>query len=429
MQPFELTATEAVALMRAGRLTSVALVESCLARIQAREPQVRAWVALAGERALEHAHACDSSAPVGLLHGVPVGVKDVIETAELVTAYGSAIHAGHQPRVDAACIALLRAEGGIVLGKTVTAEFATSFPGATRNPWNLEHTPGGSSSGSAAAVADRMVPLACGTQTAGSVLRPAAFCGVVGFKPTFGWVSRQGVKQVAESLDTLGSFGRSVADAALMAAAMSRRPSFGHVRPIAPHSLTRVCTDGAGEAKPEAWAAIDEVLRRVSAAGVRVDAEELPEPCEQMTVIHPQIEHFEAARALAFEHATARERLSEKLRERLDHGLSEPEAVYRQACEVAAQCRQAVARWFDGHDLLITPSAPGEAPVGLATTGSATFNRRWSLLGLPCITLPVLKGPAGLPVGIQLVGPWHSEARLLSAAAFIERQLDGLAPP
>jgi Asp-tRNA(Asn)/Glu-tRNA(Gln) amidotransferase A subunit family amidase len=167
----------------------------------------------------------------------------------------------------------------------------------------------------------------------------------------------------------------------------------------------------------------------VSATGVRIDAQELPDPCRRMTAIHPEIEHFEAARALAFEHATARAQLSDRLRERLDHGLAEPEAVYRQACEVAAECRSEVARWFDGHDLVITPSAPGEAPIGLSTTGSATFNRRWSLLGLPCMTLPVLTGPGGLPVGVQLVGRWHSEAKLLAAAAFIERQLDGLAAP
>jgi len=423
MSPNELSAGEALHRMRTGQLTAQALIEACLECIHTREPQLRAWVTLAGEQAIAAARACDAQPRTGMLHGLPTGVKDVIDTAGLATEYGSPIYRGHRPQADAACVALLRAEGGIVLGKTVTAEFATSFPGATRNPWNPEHTPGGSSSGSAAAVAACMVPLACGTQTSGSVIRPAAFCGVVGFKPTFGWLSRQGVKQVAESLDTLGSFGRTVADAALMAAAMARRPTLAEVVPAAPSGLTCVRSDAATEGQPEVWEAIETVLRRLSAVGVKVDRQELPSPCEQLASIHPQIEHFEAARALAFEHQTARADLSERLRDRLDHGLAQPEAVYRDALATAERCRQSMARWFDVHSLIITPAATGEAPKGLSTTGNAAFNRRWSLLGLPCITVPVMRGPKGLPVGVQLLAPWREESRLLAAAAFIEQQL------
>jgi Asp-tRNA(Asn)/Glu-tRNA(Gln) amidotransferase A subunit family amidase len=424
MRPDELSAVDAVALIRAGRLSATRLVEACLERIAQREPRVRAWAAIDAEGALSRARAIDAKGGRdGLLHGIPVGVKDVIETADLATAYGSPIYEGHRPRADAACVALLRAEGGIVLGKTVTAEFATTTPGATRNPWNPAFTPGGSSSGSAAAVADCMVPLACGTQTAGSVLRPAAFCGIAGFKPTFGWLSRQGVKQVSESLDTLGSFGRTVGDAALMAAAMARRPGLALADPDAPASITVVRTDAAAEAAPEAWTALERVARLLSAAGVAVGAAELPEPCSQLPRIHPAIEHYETARALAHEHAYHADRLSPKLRDRLDHGIAMPHEEHAQAQAVARACREAVARWFDGHRLLLTPSAPGEAPQGHATTGSASFNRRWSLLGLPCLTLPVMHGPNGLPVGVQLVARWHDEAALLAAAAFIERQV------
>lgn len=422
MQPDELGAVEALAQMRAGRLSATRLVEACLERIALREAQVQAWVAIDADGALARARAIDAAGDRrGLLPGIPVGVKDVIETAGLPTACGSPIYAGHRPKADAACIALLRAEGGIVLGKTVTAEFATTTPGATRNPWNPAHTPGGSSSGSAAAVADHMVPLACGTQTSGSVLRPAAFCGIVGYKPTYGWLSRQGVKQVSESLDTLGTFGRSVADAALMAAAMARQPGLALADPVAPPSVTVVRTEAAHEGGPEAWAALEAVVQALSRAGVVVDAAELPAPCGELPRIHPLIEHFEAARALAHEHTRHADRLSAKLRDRLDHGLAQPAAEYRQAHALAQACRESVARWFDGHDVLLTPSAPGEAPEGLATTGSATFNRRWSLLGLPCLTLPVMRGPRSLPVGVQLVGRWHDEARLLATAAFIER--------
>ncbi len=422
MQPDELGAVEAVALIRAGRLTATRLVEACLARIALREPQVQAWAVLDAEGALARARAIDAAAAhAGLLPGIPVGVKDVIDTAGMPTSYGSPIYAGYRPRADAACIALLCAEGGIVLGKTVTAEFATTTPGVTRHPWNPAHTPGGSSSGSAAAVSDRMVPLACGTQTSGSVLRPAAFCGIVGYKPTFGWLSRQGVKQVSESLDTLGSFGRSVGDAALMAAAMARQPGMAVADPLAPASVTIVRTDPASEGQPEAWAALDTVARALSAAGVPVAAAELPAPCSELARIHPLIEHFEAARALAHEHAHQAGQISAKLRDRLDHGLAQPAAEYHAARAIAHGCRSSVAGWFDDHHVLLAPSAPGEAPEGLTTTGSAGFNRRWSLLGLPCLTLPVMRGPRGLPVGVQLVARWHDEARLLAAAAFIER--------
>ncbi|MBC7780896.1 MAG: amidase [Proteobacteria bacterium] len=425
MTPHDLDASEAATLIRAGRLTAVRLLESCLERIASRENEVHAWTALDAARALAAARDCDARPPAGLLHGLPIGVKDVIDTADLPTAYGSPIYQGHRPRADAACVALLRAEGAFVLGKTVTAEFATSFPGPTRNPWNTAHTPGGSSSGSAAAVADRMVPLACGTQTAGSIVRPAAFCGVVGFKPTFGWTSRQGVKQVAESLDTLGSFGRSVTDAALMAAAMAKRPSFMQAAavPVAPQRVTVVRTDAADEAQPEAWSALETVAQRLSASGACVRRAELPTPCQRLGEIHPQIEHFEAARALAFEHASAPAQLSERLRTRLEHGLSQPEAIYRAACAVAAECRAAVACWVRDQGVLLTPSATGEAPAGLATTGSAAFNRRWSLLGLPCLSMPVMAGPNGLPVGVQLVAPWHAEGALLAAAVWIEQML------
>ncbi len=399
-------------------------VQACLERIAQREPAVGAWTFLDTALVLSQARTLDAGGVRGPLHGIPVGIKDIIATADMPTEYGSPIYAGHRPAWDAACVSAIRAAGGVVMGKTVTTEFAASHPGGTRNPHNPAHTPGGSSSGSAAAVADGMVPLALGTQTGGSVIRPASFCGVVGYKPSFGFVSRHGVKPLSESLDTVGVFARSVREAGLLAAVVARRPELGAAGTAA--SAPRVGlwrTYEWREASPESVAAMDEAAKLLAEAGCEVRAADMPEPFARLGEIHRTIEHFDMVQALAFEIGAHRAQISARLRERLDHGEHVTSTEYEEARRAGRACRDLVGETFGAFDVLLTPAAPGEAPKGLQSTGNAVFNRGWTLLGLPCITLPGFRGPQGLPVGIQLVGAARDDAKLLAAAAWIERNL------
>jgi len=415
-----LSATDAAHAIESGALTAERLVRDCLDRIEAREPTVNAWVHLAAEAALAEARALDRGPRLGPLHGIPVGVKDVIDTHDQPTQCGSPIYAGHRPFADAGCVAMLRAAGAIVLGKTVTTEFATREPGPTANPHDPAFTPGGSSSGSAAAVADGMVPLAVGTQTGGSVIRPAAFCGVAGFKPGFGTITRQGVKQVSESLDTVGGFGARVADAALVVAAMAGWPSLARVAPVAPKRVALRCSFEWKDAKPETVAALDAMAERLRAAGVEVAVHDLPEECRALAALHPRIEYFEIARAMQHEYRLHRDGLSATLRKRVEDGLAITDGDYRNAVAQARRCRAVYERWIEGFDFILTASAPGEAPRGLASTGSATFNKVWTLLGVPCITLPAGRGPNGLPVGVQLVGRFGGDVELVARAMWVE---------
>jgi Asp-tRNA(Asn)/Glu-tRNA(Gln) amidotransferase A subunit family amidase len=340
------------------------------------------------------------------------------------TGYGSPIWRGHRPARDAACVALVRGAGAVVLGKTVTTELAYFSPGRTANPHDLGRTPGGSSSGSAAAVADHMVPIAFGTQTAGSIIRPAAFCGVVGYKPSFGTISRSGVLPFAESLDTVGSIAGSVADAALLVSVAAGRPD------LLVHA-------GAGQAprvavyRSAAWdqvsagsqIALDGAARRLAEAGGDVSDAALPEWFAELPGAQATVMVFEAARSFAPERREHGDRLSPQLRALLDEGTDCSPAKYLDALALAQAGRQELAALFHRHDLILTPSAPGEAPVGLDSTGDPRFNRAWTLLGAPCVHLPTGSGDAGLPVGVQLVGRPGDDARLLVSAAWVERQL------
>jgi Asp-tRNA(Asn)/Glu-tRNA(Gln) amidotransferase A subunit family amidase len=418
-----LCATETVRAIEAGTLTAERLVRTCLARIEAREPIVGAFSHLAAEAALAEARALDAGPRRGLLHGLPVGVKDVIDTFDQPTQYGSPIYAGHRPVADAGCVATLRAAGAIILGKTVTTEFATREPGRTTNPHDPAFTPGGSSSGSAAAVADGMLPLAVGTQTGGSVIRPAAFCGVVGYKPTFGTVVRQGVKQVSESLDTVGGFGQRVADAALVVAAMAGQPSLARVTPHAPKRVALRCSFEWKNAKPETVAAIDAVAARLRSAGVEVSVQDLPDECRALAALHPRIEYFEIARAMQHEYRMHRAGLSATLIKRVEDGLAIADTDYLKALAETRRCRAIYERWTEGYDFILTASAAGEAPRGLASTGNAMFNKVWTLLGVPCITLPGGRGPNGLPVGVQMVGRFGADAELIGRALWLEEVL------
>ena len=397
-------ALEAAAAIAAGETTSEALVRSCLERIDEREEAIGAWIHLDRDLALAEARARDAGPTLSPLHGIPVAIKDVLDTAPMPTGYGSPIYAGHRPRADAACVALLRAAGMVVLGKTVTTEFAYRYPGKTRNPVNPDHTPGGSSSGSAAAVADFMVPLAIGTQTAGSVIRPASYCGTVGYKPAYGTVNRAGLKILAESLDTIGVFARAVRDAAAFVEVLAGRPPVTLVTERPPR--IGVCrTPAWPQADPATRTALEEAAMGLERAGALVKDMDLPSPVSAAAGAQETIQTYEAWRALAHEREAHGDQLSDAIKEQLERGGNCPTERYAAALETASQCRPAMAAVFSEFDVLLAPSAPGEAPRGLASTGNPVFNRPWTLLGLPCTSIPAFSGPQGLPIGVQVVGP------------------------
>jgi Asp-tRNA(Asn)/Glu-tRNA(Gln) amidotransferase A subunit family amidase len=419
MKPLhELTATEAAAAIAGGTLTSEALVAACLEHITAREERVGAWQYLDAEQALTQARACDRSPARGPLHGVPVGIKDLIDTADMPTTYGSPIYAKHQPAWDAACVALLRAAGAVIMGKTVTTEFAMFTPGKTANPHNPAHTPGGSSSGSAAAVADNMVPLALGTQTAGSIIRPASFCGVVGYKPTHGQFPVAGIKALSQTLDTLGGMARSVSDMALLRAAFVGGAT--HLQALPQPPRIGLChTQQWAHATPATQQALETAARQLAAAGAQVQETELPAEFDRLTAAQETVQIFEGARCFAYELTRHRPQLSQKLLDLLAPAEHISYAAYAEALTVAETCRGKLPAVFSEHDALLVPSAPGEAPAGLDATGNPVFNRLWTLLHTPAVTLPGLTGPHGLPVGVQLIGPLGMDERLLAIAAWM----------
>jgi len=419
-----LSAVEAARQIAEGKLTAEALVTAYLDRIAARESVVGAWQHLDREQALAEARHRDAEPPRGPLHGVPIAVKDLIDTCDMPTSYGSPIYRGHRPAADASCVALARAAGAIVLGKTVTTEFATFTPGKTANPRNPAHTPGGSSSGSAAAVADGMAPLAFGTQTAGSVIRPASFCGCVGYKPSFGLIDRAGVKPLADSLDTVGVFARTVDDAAFFAGVLSERPALRHLAmPVqAPHfGLYR--TPMWDEAEPATVAAIDIARAALEHAGARVEELAIAPVHRELTAAQDKIMGFELSRALAYERIRHSAELSPRLAQLLDAGMAIGAEEYDAARTRTEAARASLVGFFAGYDAILVPAAPGEAPEGLDYTGNPVFNRMWTLLGVPCVTVPVGWGADGLPTGVQLVGRMQDDARLMACAAFLESAL------
>jgi Asp-tRNA(Asn)/Glu-tRNA(Gln) amidotransferase A subunit family amidase len=415
-EPSKLTASEAARLIRDGTLRPADLMESCLARIAEREGEVRAFTWFEPAMARRSAAA----ARPGKLHGLPIGVKDVLDTADMPSEYGSPIWRGWQPRADAAAVAWARAEGAVAIGKTVTTEFATRKPGPTGNPHNLHHTPGGSSSGSAAGVADGFFPLAYGTQTAGSVVRPAAYCGVVGYKPSFGMINRHGMKLMSESLDTVGVMARSVADCALFAGAVAGRdlgdPDIrpGHAPRIG------ICRSPAWDkAMPETQALLLRVAAALGRAGANVIERELSPGVAAIAEAHPIVMNSESGRALGWELANARELLSEGLRERLDFGLSQSEATVAEAHVVFDRAQREFPACMEGLDALVTPSAPGQAPAGLEWTGDPAFNLIWTSLHVPCVTVPAGTGPDGLPLGVQIVTRIGEDRQALAWAQWV----------
>jgi len=425
MESNRLSAAQAAAEIRVGRLTAERLVRDCLERIAARDAEIGAWAYCDPAAAIAQARAVDRAGAGGPLAGVPVGFKDVIDTADMPSEYNSPAWRGHRPRADAACASLVRSAGGIVLGKTVTTEFAWKVPAATRNPHNPAYSPGGSSSGSAAAVADFMVPLAFGTQTGGSTIRPAAFCGIVGYKPSFGLVNRAGLKPLAESLDTIGILARTVEDCALLAHVVSdlALPEFD----LASAPRIALCrTPRWKDATRETHALLEGAAGLLSGNGARVRDLELPAEFDRLYEEQVLIMNYEGARALAWERAAHPELLSGEAREAFAASAALPREEYEAAMHHASRCRALAVQLFADCDVLLTPSAPGEAPAGFSTTGSSLFNRIWTLLGLPCVTVPAGRGAAGLPLGVQLVAAYGEDGRALACGEWVRRALGGL---
>jgi Asp-tRNA(Asn)/Glu-tRNA(Gln) amidotransferase A subunit family amidase len=426
------SAADLLAALRSGGLDPETLVRAHLERLAEREPKLRAWAWHEPEAVLEQVRALRPGAAVLPLQGIPVGVKDIVDTADMPTAFGSAIHGQHRPRRDAAVVARLRAAGAIVMGKTTTAEFAFASPPPTVNPHHCGHTPGGSSSGSAAAVADGHVPLAVSSQTGGSTIRPAAYCGIVGFKPSFGVLALEGVKPLAPSQDTLGLHARTVADVALLFEALAgTRGEVAGERTPAPLRLAFVTGPDARSADPEATdalAAAGEALRR---GGASVQALDLPASLfGALGAASRSIMACEAARSLRVEFERHRDLLSAALVDLIEAGLATPASAYQEALHTVASCRTAFALAVKPFDCIVTFSAPGAAPRLEQGTGNSVFNRGWTAMHAPCLALPFGLGSASrLPVGVQLVAAPGSDQRLLSAARRIEAVLQRSTTP
>lgn len=440
----KLALTEVTAVELRGRLASGALSAESLARlyleqIAAEEPTVQAWAWLDAEYVLAEACKLDarrqSGAPIGPLHGLPVAVKDIIDTAGIPTENGTVLDAGRVPREDAELIGRLKSAGALIMGKTVTAELAYLHPGKTQNPSNAAHTPGGSSSGSAAAVASGMVPLAIGTQTGGSIIRPAAYCGVVGFKPTFGCISRTGVLRQSPSLDTVGVFARTAEDAGLLAdvlfgydavdTATSPTPfprllaTASSDVPVTP-VFAFVRTPFWAQAEPEMQQALEELVEflgercfEVPLDGIYADA----------VAARERINFAEMAKNFHHYERRGGDVLSSEIRSALDAGNRIPARDYLSALDMPSILDAGLNEIFDRCDAILTPSTTGPAPAGLASTGSSIFNGLWTLCGNPCVTLPVFDSEIGLPMGVQLVGRRSQDGRLLRTSRWLAAQI------
>jgi len=429
----ELGLTQAWNLLKQGEISSVDLVQACLAQIDSLDPGLQAWRWVDHEGALSQARLADDARRQGQLqgelHGLPVGVKDIIDTASGTTEYGSSLYAGHTSRADAACVSRARRSGAIVLGKTHTTEFAYFRPAPTHNPAAPGHTPGGSSSGSAAAVAAHMVPAAFGTQTAASVIRPAAFCGVVGYKSSWGAFSLAGIKPFAHSLDSLGFLARQVEDVQrLRSALLWTTPNPAHIAtpPEAdPRLLRLLLCQGPhwDQTQADSQQALHWAASALSAAGARVEKAALPAYFQDLTQAQKIIMAYEAAQSLSSEFHHHRSHLSPQICELIESGLNTPWSVYQQAQDLAHRCRQEFSRWLPQGHVVLTPSALGAAPKGLQATGDPLLSRMWTLLHVPSISLPGYRNLQGHPVGIQLVGAWGQDEELLRHSVSVEAVL------
>ena len=435
--PTTLTATAAADAIRKGALSSQALVRACLDRIAAREDDVQAWAHLDPELAVAQAREADAALrtgeATGALHGVPVGIKDIFDTADMPTENGSPIFAGRRPERDATCVAALRDAGAVIMGKTVTTELALLTPAKTRNPRNLAHTPGGSSAGSAAAVADHMVPAALGSQTAGSIVRPASFCGVYAFKPTLGLVPRAGVLMQSHTLDTVGLYARSIEDLALITDCMtafegddatsyrrSRPGLLGTARAKPPMSprLAFVKTPSWPEADAQMRAAFETYVDTLGERAVEVDIPVLADVIEWQRIVQlAENAHYYGPLL-----QQSPELISPGLTQRLETGLAIDAQEYLRAITGREPAYRAVAAALKGFSAILTPAALGPAPEGHTATGSPIMNGLWTYLGMPTVSLPLLEA-RGLPVGVQLVGLRHDDGRLLRTARWLAGEI------
>ncbi|MBS0241170.1 MAG: amidase [Proteobacteria bacterium] len=433
-QLIDLSAVEARDLIAKGEVTAEAYIDACLARIKAREPEVEAWVYIDPDHARAQARALDkqraSGAGIGPLHGLPVGIKDIIDTGDMPTQNGSELFKGHQPERDATCVAVLRAKGAVIMGKTVTTELANTTPNKTKNPHNPAHTPGGSSSGSAAAVGDRMIPLALGTQTGGSVIRPASFCGAYAMKPTLGLISRTGATLQSHTLDTIGVYGRSVADLALIGEALSEydhadEVSFTRGRSMLSAALAEPLkgkpklgffrSPAWEAAEPAAAAALEDFVKGLGPA-----AEEIKIPALDGVIQH-HTNVFSAENVGYYgPWLEARpEAFSPGLAERLRAAMKVPAGDYVRSLAARDKLYAAFAEKLATYSAVITLPSCGPAPKGLGSTGNAIFNAMWTYLGVPCVTLPLMT-VGGMPCGVQLIGKRRDEGHLLRIARWVD---------
>ncbi len=431
----QLSAVDLAASIGRGESTSEQAVEACLARIAEVDSEVQAWAFLDPDFARQQARAADkhrgTGRPIGPLHGVPIGVKDIVDTRAMPTENGTVLDAGRRPRRDAAIVAWLRAAGAVILGKTVTTELAYFAPSKTRNPYDATRTPGGSSSGSAAAVASGMVPLAIGTQTNGSVIRPAAFCGVVGYKPTFGFIPRTGLLTQSWHLDTIGVFGRSVGDAALLAEclighdegdratvpmAQQGLPAAAESDPPLPPLFAFVPSPVWDQAEDDTKQALAELAATL---GEQCDRVELPEPFTRGHDVHRTLMTGGFSRNLGGYYNRGREQLSPQMRQAIEEGRKVLAHDYLAGVDWIEVLNGGLEEIFQRYDAILTPAAPGEAPPSLETTGNPAFCTLWTLCGTPAVSLPLLEGSNAMPMGVQLVGRRNDDARLLRTANWL----------
>jgi Asp-tRNA(Asn)/Glu-tRNA(Gln) amidotransferase A subunit family amidase len=440
---WQLGASAARAAIDQGLLTSEELVTACLARIDELEPTIGAWAHLDRELALQQARAADefrkTGLPTGALHGLPVGIKDIIDTADYPTERGTVLHQGRQPEHDATLVSLLKEAGAIILGKTVSTEMAVYAPGKTRNPHNPDHTPGGSSSGSAAAVASAMLALSVGTQTNGSIIRPASYCGVYGFKPSFGRISRHGVLQQSPPLDTIGVFARDLDDLALIADVLMRFDAQdAAMKPIAPPCIARIMAEEApvnphfAFVRTPVWDQVElvtkdalrELLDATNATQPgTVDLLDLPDLFADLHEDHRKVMEGDLARSFDDEYRRGKAQLSAVLRDMIERGQQVSDNEYRAALARIEEYVAFLDQVFEDYDAIITPATPGPAPAGIDATGSPVMNTIWTFCGTPALNLPLLQNEQGMPLGVQMVGARNDDARLFRSARWLLEKL------
>jgi len=412
------TATEMARHIRDGKLSAERVARACLNRISEREPAVQAWQYIDPALVIRQAQALDQGPIKGILHGVPVGIKDIIDTFDMPTTYGTQIHAGHQPNKDAACVALTRRAGGVILGKTVSTEFANRHPGKTMHPMDPTRTPGGSSSGSSAAVGDGMVPLAIGTQTSGSTIRPAAYNGCFGYRPTWGDFRMAGVMEAAGSFDTLGLIARSIEDIALYRHVLLGETSYAQAVNHCQRPRVGVCrTQFWDEADHATKSAIESCAQAMANGGAMVIDLNLSADFDSIEQTHQRVSSFEFSRNRAWEVDNHYDEISQTLREnRLRHGAECRFEHYREARRHCEDLRLQLDDVFRDFDVILTPSAPGVAPMGLNATGSHAFSSIWTACHTPSMTLPLFSGDNALPIGVQLVTKRDSDDYLFAVS-------------